>query len=253
MFQSLIEKTDDERILSGELPREVPVLPLRNVVAFPHTVLPLAIGIPRSVVLLEDALDGERLIVLTAMTDPSVEEPGPDGVHQIGTLARVERVVRLKDDETAEYQIIVRGVLRVQIAEWVTEEPYLTARVEPIRGQARDETEIEALRRELLGMARQLVSYFPQVPEEAIEMLDQVAEPDVLLFALASNLELSVEQAQEVLSGESLATQMRSLIRVMQRELEVLEVSEEIREEAQSEMEKTQREYFLRQQLKAIQ
>jgi ATP-dependent Lon protease len=117
----------------------------------------------------------------------------------------------------------------------------------------RNETEIEALRRELLSMARQMVSYFPQVPEEAIEMLDQVAEPDVLLYALASNIQLDVHQAQEVLSGANLTAQMRSLLRIMQRELEVLEVSEEIREEAQTEMEKTQREYFLRQQMKAIQ
>ena len=253
MLESLIEEKEDKRVLSGDLPQELPVLPLRNVVAFPHTVLPLAIGIPRSVQLLEDVVDGERLVVLTTMTDPSVEEPGPDGVYQIGTLARVERVVKLEDDETAAYQIIVRGLLRVRLADWVSEEPYLTARVEPIGEQLRNETEIEALRRELLSMARQMVSYFPQVPEEAIDMLDQVAEPDVLLYALASNTQLDVHQAQGVLSGKNLTDQMRSLLRIMQRELEVLEVSEEIREEAQTEMEKTQREYFLRQQLKAIQ
>lgn len=253
MLESLIEEKEDKRMLSGDLPHELPVLPLRNVVAFPHTVLPLAIGIPRSVQLLEDVLDSERLLVLTAMTDPSVEEPGPTGVYQIGTLARVERVVKLKDDETAEYQIIIRGLLRVRVEEWTDEEPYLKAHVEPIGEQLRNETEIEALRRELLSMARQMVSYFPQVPEEAIEMLDQVAEPDVLLYALASNIQLDVHQAQEVLSGKNLTAQMRSLLRIMQRELEVLEVSEEIREEAQTEMEKTQREYFLRQQMKAIQ
>jgi ATP-dependent Lon protease len=253
MLESLIQRKDDERVLSGDLPHELPVLPLRNVVAFPHTVLPLAIGIPRSVELLEDALDGERLIVLTAMTDPSVEEPGPDGVYQIGTLARVERMVHLEDDESAKYQIIVRGLLRVRMAEWVSEEPYLKARVEPIREEIRNETEVEALRRELLKLAQRMVSYFPQVPEEAIELINQVGEPDVLLYALASNLQLDVAQAQEVLSGEDLTAQMRSLLRVMQHELEVLEVSEEIREEAQSEMEKTQREYYLRQQLKAIQ
>jgi len=253
MLQSLIQRKDDERVLNGDLPHELPVLPLRNVVAFPHTVLPLAIGIPRSVELLEDTLDGERLIVLTAMTDPSVEEPGPDGVYQIGTLARVERVVDLDDSENVKYQIIVRGLLRVEMVEWVSEEPYLKAHVEPIREEIRNETETEALRRELLKLAQQMVSYFPQVPEEAIELINQVGEPDVLLYALASNLQLDAAQAQEVLSGRNLTTQMRSLLRIMQHELEVLEVGEEIREEAQSEMEKTQREYYLRQQLKAIQ
>jgi len=253
MLQSLIQRKDDERVLKGDLPHEVPVLPLRNVVAFPHTVLPLAIGIPRSVELLEDTLGGERLIVLTAMTDPSVEEPGPDGVYQIGTLARIERVVDLEDDENVKYQIIIRGLLRVEMVEWVSEEPYLKARVESIREEIQNETETEALRRELLKLAQQMVSYFPQVPEEAIELINQVGEPEILLYALASNLQLDVAQAQEVLAGGNLTTQMRSLLRIMQHELEVLEVGEEIREEAQSEMEKTQREYYLRQQLKAIQ
>ncbi|MGD8968156.1 MAG: endopeptidase La [Anaerolineae bacterium] len=253
MLQSLIQKKDDERMLSGDLPHELPVLPLRNVVAFPHMVLPLAIGIPRSVELLEDAMEGDRLIVLTAMIDPSVEEPGPDGVYQTGTLAQVERVVRLQDDETADYQIIVRGLARVRIVEWLAEEPYLRAGVELNREKRGNETEIEALRRELIDLAQRMVSYFPQVPEEAVGMLDQVADPVISLYALASNLRLDVEEAQEILSGEGLTTQMRSLLRIMQHELEVLEVSEEIREEAQSEMEKTQREYYLRQQLKAIQ
>jgi ATP-dependent Lon protease len=240
-------------MLGSDLPTELPVLPLRNVVAFPHTVLPLAIGIPRSIELLEDAMEGDRLIVLAAMIDPSVEEPGPDGVYRTGTLAQVERVVRSEDDETAQYQIIVRTLMRVRIAEWLAEEPYLTARVELYREALSSAPETEALRRELIDLARRMVSFFPQVPEEAIDMLDQVDDPVISLYALASNLRLDVEQAQEILSGEELAIQMRSLLRIMQHELEVLEVSEEIREEAQSEMEKTQREYYLRQQLKAIQ
>jgi ATP-dependent Lon protease len=216
-------------------------------------VLPLAIGIPRSIELVEEALEGDRLIVLTAMIDSSVEEPGPDGVYQTGTLAQVERVIRLEDDETAHYQIIVRGLMRVRIVEWVAEEPYLTARVELDAETVGDATETEALRRELIDMARRMVAFFPQVPEEAVEMLDQVDDAVISLYALAANLRLDVEQAQEILTGEELAAQMRSLLRIMRRELEVLEVSEEIREEAQSEMEKTQREYYLRQQLKAIQ
>jgi ATP-dependent Lon protease len=253
MLQSLIQRKDDERMLSGELPQALPVLPLRNVVAFPHTMLPLVVGIPRSIELLEDSLQGDRLIVLAAMIDPSVEEPGPGGVYETGTLAHVDRVVRLENDGSPQYQIIIRGLLRVHIAEWLAEEPYLTARVELSRETIVTEAETEALRRELIDLARRMVSFFPQVPEEAIEMLDQVDDPVISLYALASNLRLTVEQAQEILSGEDLAVQMRSLLRIMRHELEVLEVGEEIREEAQSEMEKTQREYYLRQQLKAIQ
>ena len=229
--------------------RELPVLPLRNVVAFPHGLLPLAVGLPRSVKLLEDVLDGDRMLVLAAMTDPSVEEPGPDGVYQVGTLAEVERALRIDDD----YQIVVRGVARVRIAQWVAEEPYLKARAEVTPEETGDATEIEALRRELLSAARRMVAFLPQVPEGIVDMLDRLTDPSMLVYMIASNIRLEVEQAQEILAGDDVATQMRTLLAWLQHELEVLELGQHIRQEAQSEMEKTQREYFLRQQLRAIQ
>ena len=230
--------------------RELPVLPLRNVVAFPHGLLPLAVGLPRSVRLLEEALDGDRMLVLTAMTDPSIEEPGPDGVYQVGTLAEVERALRVEGDE---YQIVVRGLARVRIVRWSAEEPYLKARVEMFPEVARDETEIEALRRELLSLARRMVTFLPQVPDGVVDMLDRLTEPSMLLYMVASNIRMEVEQAQEILASGDVATQMRTLMALLRRELEVLELGQQIRQEAQSEMEKTQREYFLRQQLRAIQ
>ena len=229
--------------------RELPVLPLRNVVAFPHGLLPLSVGLPRSVRLLEDVLDGDRVLVLTAMTDPSVEEPDSDGVYQVGTLAEVERALRVDDD----YQIVVRGLARVRITDWVAQEPYLKARVNPVPEETKDETEVEALRRELLSAARRMVAFLPQVPDGIADMLDRLTDPGFLLYMIASNIRLEVEQAQTILAGEDVATQMRTLLTILQRELEVLELGQQIRQEAQSEMEKTQREYFLRQQLRAIQ
>jgi len=253
MLQSLIQGKDKHDVIrDNNSPRELPVLPLRNIVAFPYTVLPLAIGIPRSIHLLEDALDNDRLLVLAAMKDPAIEEPDADGVYQMGTLARIEQVMHIDDDDRADYQIVVRGIERVRIAEWMTEEPYLMARIESRPEITTDETEIEALRRELLNLARRMAAFYPQVPEKAIDMLGQVADSDMLLYALASNIQLDVEQAQSVLEGENIATQMRTMLAVMRRELEVLEITQEIRDEAQSEMEETQREYYLRQQLKAI-
>jgi ATP-dependent Lon protease len=236
-------------IQQSQWPGELPVLPLRNVVAFPDTLLPLAVGLERSIRLIEDALEGDRLVVLAAMTDPSVEEPEPDGVYQVGTLAVIDRALRLNDD----YQIMVRGLARVRIVDWVAGTPYLKAQVEPFPETHTDEAEIEALRRELLAAARRMVIFFPQVPEGVVDMLDQIAEPSTLLYMIASNIRLEVGQAQEVLAGADLAAQMRVLLTTMQRELEVLELGKKIREEAQGEMEKTQREYYLRQQMKAIQ
>jgi ATP-dependent Lon protease len=248
LFQAK-DKREEENWESDQL-REAPVLPLRNVVAFPHALLPLAVGLPRSVRLLEDVLDGDRLLVLTAMTDPSVEEPGPDGVYPVGTLAEVERALRVDSDN---YQIVVRGLARVRIARWLADEPYLKAQVDVHPEEARGATEVEALRRELVSAARRLVTFLPQVPDGIADMLDQLAEPRTLVYMIASSLRLEVEQAQEILAGADVATQIRTLLAVLQRELEVLELGQQIREEAQSEMEKTQREYFLRQQLRAIQ
>jgi ATP-dependent Lon protease len=227
----------------------LPVLPLRNVVAFPDGLLPLAVGLERSIRLLEDVLDGDRFVVLAAMKDPSVEEPGPDEVYQIGTLATVERALRINED----YQIMVRGLARVRIVNWSAETPYLKARIETYPERYADEAEIEALRRELLDAARRMVVFFPQVPEGIVDILDQIDEPSTLLYMIASNIRLDAAQAQQVLAGRNLTEQMRILLNTMQRELEVLELGQKIREEAQGEMEQAQREYFLRQQMKAIQ
>ena len=246
LFQGKDDQDGEEWMSQGT--RDLPVLPLRNVVAFPQGLLPLAVGLPRSVHLLEDVLDDDRLLVLTAMTDPSVEEPGPDGLYQVGTLAEVERALRDDDD----YQIVVRGLARVRIIRWLAEEPYLKARVELMPEKVGDATEDEALRRELLSASRRMVTFLPQVPNGIVDMLDRVTDPSLLLYMIASNIRLEVEQAQEILTGEDVATQMRTLLNLLQRELEVLELGQHIRQEAQSEMEKTQREYFLRQQLRAI-
>ena len=250
MLLPLVQGKNEQELdnWKGDRLPDLPVLPLRNVVAFPNTLLPLAVGLPRSMHLLGDVLEGDRLLVLTAMTDPEIEEPGYDGVHPVGTLAQVERAIRIDDN----YQIVVRGLARVRIAEWLTDEPYLKARVEPAPELSRDTNEIEALRRELLSAARRMVGFLPQVPESVVDMLDQIAEPSALLYALASNIRLEIDQAQEVLAGSSLEAQMRALLSVMRREMEVLALGHKIREEAQGEMDKSQREYFLRQQLKAI-
>ena len=250
LFQKDRQEQDDWG--SNQL-RELPVLPLRNVVAFPHALLPLAVGLPRSVRLLEDVLEGDRLLVLVAMPDPSVEEPGPDDVYQVGTLAQIERALRLEDGKDGNFQIVVRGLARVRITRWLTEKPYLKAQVDLSPEKARDATEMEALRRELLSDARRLVAFLPQVPEGVVDMLGQIAEPSVLLYMIASNIRLETAQAQEILASDDLATQTRTLLAILQHELEVLELGQKIREEAQSEMEKTQHDYFLRQQLKAIQ
>jgi ATP-dependent Lon protease len=174
---------------AAELPPELPVLPLRNVVAFPYSVMPLSVGLPRSVRLIEDVIESNRLVVLVAMIDPTVEEPGPEGVYQVGTLAQVERAMRVDD---GSYQVLVRGLARVRITQWLTEGPYLKAHAELWPEKEGDATEMEALRRELLGLARRLVVFLPQVPDGVVDMLEQVTDLSLLLYIIASNIRMEI-------------------------------------------------------------
>ena len=136
LFQGRGKDGDSEP--ETEWPSELPLLPLRNVVAFPYAVLPLAVGQPRSVRLLESVLEGDGYLV-----DPTVEEPGPDGIYQVGTVAKIERALRGDD---GQYQIVARSVARVRVEEWVGLEPYLKVRVESLVETSGNPEEIEALR-----------------------------------------------------------------------------------------------------------
>lgn len=238
-----------ERLIR-RIPGEVPILPLRNTVAFPFIVMPLAVGIPRSIQLIEDAEKGDRLIGLVAMRDPSVEIPGPTEIYNIGTVAIVHRVMR-GDDGTLT--VFIQGLERVQITEWMQEEPYLRARIQLVPDRVDNSAVEEALRRNLLDVAGRLVELIPQFPEEAMRFVQQLEDPRLLVYLLASNLRVEMTDSQKILEMDRLSEKMEYLIKVLSRELEVRQIGQQIQEKAKEEIEKTQREYFLRQQMQAIQ
>ncbi len=234
-----------------QIPEELPILPLRNTVALPFTVLPLTVGIPRSVKLIEEAMEGDRIIGLVAMKDPSIELPGPDEVYTTGTAAQILKVVKAPDDTL---QVVVQGIERIKIDYWTATEPYLKAHVVVAPDEVdADDVEVEALRRTLVDLAQKLVQYLPNIPEEVVEFLERVDDPRYLTYLLASNARIEMQDAQELLEKDSLKEKMRLLVKLLSRELEVLELGQKIQSEAREELEKAQREYFLRQQMKAIQ
>ena len=236
--------------LLQSLPQDLPILPLRNTVAFPFTIVPLIVGLPRSVKLIEETMEKSRLVGLVAMKDASIEQPTPDDVYSTGTIALISKVIHLPD---GTLQVIVRGLERMKIQQWVATEPYLKAQIEVSPDQVIESVESEALRRSLLDLSAQVAQYMPQVPAEAIELMRRVTDARLLAYLVASNLKLEVPDAQELLALDSVDDKMRKLISLLGRELELLELGKKIQSEAQSEMEKAQREYFLREQLKAIQ
>jgi ATP-dependent Lon protease len=236
--------------LVRRIPDEVPVLPLRNTVAFPYIVMPLAVGIPRSVKLIEEADKAGRIIGLVAMTDPSVEVPDPSQVHNVGTAAIIHRIMHA-DDGTLT--VFIQGLERFRVVEWTEEEPYLRARIEITPDLVEESVIEEALRRNLLDVATRLAELIPQFPDEAIRFIQQLGDSRLLVYLIASNMRIDMEEAQELLEiDHALAGKMQFLIRVLTRELEVREIGQQIQEKAKEEIEKNQREYYLRQQMDAI-
>ncbi|MBI1881760.1 MAG: LON peptidase substrate-binding domain-containing protein, partial [Chloroflexi bacterium] len=247
-FDDIISRTDGEETF----PAELPILPLRGTVAFPFIIMPLSIGVPRSVNLVRAAIKTDSLIGLIVSKEPEIEEPGAEQLYETGVVARIHRVVRGEGDSL---QVIVQGIERFKVESWTQIEPYLTAKitVAPDIIEEDKAAELEALKRRVLELSRAIVEHLPQVPNEISQFLDQIDNPRTIVYTIASNMRMDFEDRLQVLLEDSLRAKMSHLVRLMTHELEVLEIGQQIRSETQEELDRTQREYYLRQQLKAIQ
>jgi len=212
-----------------ESPEELPILPLRGLVVYPHTTIPLTVGQPRSIKLVDEAVAGDRLIGLVASHNPELETPGPDEIYGYGTIAQIHRLFRAPD---GTIRLLVQGMARMRVEDYTASEPYLKARVVPAPETVEEGIEVEALMRNI------------------VEQFSRMAD---LVPSLATYIRLDLEDQQKLLELDSVLEKLRTLMTLLNKELEVLELGHRIQTEAQSEIEKTQREYFLREQLKAIQ
>jgi ATP-dependent Lon protease len=242
------EEADGEVL---QVPSHLPILPLRGLVVFPMTAVPIRVGQPRSVRLIDDAVVGKRLVGLVASRDPELETPGPDDVYRVGTVAAVHRLFKSPDGTLT---LIMQGLLRIRVEEFVSESPYLTARVSMAAEVVDTSPEVEALRRKIAEGFHRLTELAPAVPEEMSTLIVNLEDPLQLVYAVANQMRtIDLEDAQRLLELDSATEKLRALLGLLTKEVEVLELGRKIQSEAQSEMEKTQREYFLREQLKAIQ
>jgi ATP-dependent Lon protease len=234
-----------------QVPSDLPILPLRGLVVFPMTAVPIRVGQPRSVQLIDDAVVGKRLVGLVASRNPELETPGPDDVYRVGTVAAVHRLFKSPDGTLT---LIMQGLSRIRVEEFVSESPYLTARVSMAPEAVDTSPEVEALRRKIAEGFHRLTELAPAVPEEMSTLIVNLEDPLQLVYAVANQMRtIDLEDAQRLLELDSVAEKLHALLGLLTREVEVLELGRKIQSEAQSEMEKTQREYFLREQLKAIQ
>ncbi len=232
-------------------PQEVPILPLRGLVVYPQTAIPLTVGQPRSINLVDDVINGERLVGLVTAHDPEQEKPGPDEVYRVGTLASIHRLFRAPD---GTIRLLVQGLQRIRVLEFTGEDPYLKATVLTTDEELDvDELQLEALVRNVTDQFRALADLMPNIPTELVSSALSVDDPLQLVYSIATYVRIELEDAQRLLELNSISEKLRLLLELLNKEVEVLELGRKIQTEAQSEMEKSQREYYLREQLKAIQ
>jgi ATP-dependent Lon protease len=234
----------------SRVPETLPVLPLRETVPLPDTLTPLAIGQERSIQLVNDVLAGDRLLVMAASRSPELDTPGPDELHDVGVVGAVARMIKVPD---GSLRILVQGAQRVKITEWVGELPYLVARVEELPDVVRESPELTALTRNVQETFTRIVELVPYLPEELQLAVANIEDPSTLSHLIAGSLRLPTEEKQALLEEVDVGRRLRRLAEVLARELEVISIGSEIQSQVQSEIDKGQREYVLRQQLKAIQ
>ena len=232
-----------------ELPNEVGVLPLRDTVTFPDMLVPLNIGQPRSVELINEVLRGDRTIAMVAGRRPQVETPSPEDLYTVGVLGVVARMIRVPD---GTLRVLIQGSQRIRIERWMKTEPYLVAEIAELPDVVDQTPELTALMRNVQHTFTDIIEQVPYLPEELQVMVANVDDPSVLAHLIAGALRIPSEEKQALLEEADVAKRLRRLSEILARELEVVAIGSKIQSQVQSELDKGQREYFLRQQLKAI-
>ncbi|TMC87484.1 MAG: endopeptidase La, partial [Chloroflexi bacterium] len=239
---------DDEDRLN--IPDVLPVLPLKDTVIYPFAVQPLGVGQERSIRLIDDVMRGNRLVVLVAQKSAEIEQAGSDDIFKIGTVSRVARMIRMPD---GTIQIIVQGLERVDIGEFTQEKPYLAAHV-TIRTDTQEvDNETEAIKRNVVNYFQRLVALVQNVPEGVAAATLNLEEPRQVVYVIATFMQMELELRQKLLELDSVRAKLENLSSFLSHELEIFELGKKIQTSAQEEMGKVQREYLLREQLKAIQ
>jgi ATP-dependent Lon protease len=235
-----------------EVPALLPLLPLKETVVFPDSMTPLAIGQERSIKLIDDVVSGEQMLALVTVRNEDAEEPGFDDLYEVGTAAIVHKMIRVPD---GTLRVLVQGLRRVRLTERAGEDPYLVGTFTDVPDDVEEPAsrEVEALVRNVQTLFGRIIGLVPYLPEELQLAATNVDDPSALAHLVVSTLRLKTEEKQQLLEEANVERRLRHVTAILNRELEVLELGSKIQSQVQSEMEKGQREFFLRQQLKAIQ
>ncbi len=231
-------------------PQSYPVLPLRDIVVFPHMIVPLFVGREKSVKALEEVMADDKQILLSSQIDPSVDDPATDGIYRIGVLANVLQLLKLPDGTV---KVLVEGKARVKITEFLTNPAFFEARAEALEETPGDKESVEALLRGVSDEFERYAKVKKNIPEEALSAVSETREPARLADLVAGHLGIDVAQKQDLLETLDVAVRLEKVYGQMQGEMSVLQVEKKIKSRVKTQMEKTQREYYLNEQMKAIQ
>ncbi len=232
------------------LPDALPVLPLINIVVVPMAVAPIVVGQQRSVNLVDEVMRTNRLVALVAQRNPEAHPAGPDDLYRVGTVAIIHRLLRLPD---GTLQLVVQGLERIRILDFLQTEPFLVARIDRAPERTATDMEIEALRRTLGDLFRQLVPLTNDIPDELASAGDNISDPRMFAYLVTAMMSMETSVRQEVLELDVVGDKLKRLISLVQQELAVRELQQKIASDAQEKISKSQREYILREQLKSIQ
>jgi len=231
------------------LPQPLPILPLRDMVLFPEIVAPVMVGRESSKRLIDEALSGQKIIGVVALKNAHVPDPEADDLYRVGTVARILQMFKFPD---GTMRIVVEGLARFEIEQIVATTPYFQAKVKIVEVEPRSSEKIDALVKGVLGTFQKMVELAPYIPDQLFAAAINISEPDNLADFMASNINVSTEERQELLETYDVEERLEKLLRILNRELRILEMGSQIQKEVESEVEAGQREFWLRKQLEAI-
>ncbi|GLK52409.1 MAG: endopeptidase La [Oceanicaulis sp.] len=230
--------------------KTLPLLPLRDIVVFPHMIVPLFVGREKSVKALEEVMKADKQILLATQRNAADDEPSPDAIHRTGVVASVLQLLKLPDGTV---KVLVEGGVRVEITGYTPRDEYYEAVCEPLAEDSGDESELEALMRTVAAKFEDYVKLNKKVPPEALASLSQIQEPGKLADSISAHLAVKIDEKQSLLEEPDVANRLERVLGLMEGEIGVLQVEKKIRSRVKRQMEKTQREYYLNEQMKAIQ
>jgi ATP-dependent Lon protease len=248
----LLTSEDEEALRNEELPKEVPILPLRNTVLFPGVVIPITAGRDKSIELIKDANKSDKIIGVVAQKDQNIENPGPSDLYALGTVAQILRVLKMPDGNTT---VIIQGKRRFEIQSIVSEEPYIKASIKPVKEilPKKGDSEFRAIIDSIKDMALKIIQENPNIPSEASFAIKNIQSYAFLINFVSSNMNLSVKEKQEVLSMVNLQESAIQCLKLMNIEYQKLELKNDIQSKVRTDLDQQQREYYLNQQMKTIQ